>query len=127
MREYIEMLTRMFSKFDHLCEQIGLYKVHTISSCYVAMSYTGKVSPEQRTQTVIAEEAYNCLQLALEMQKILTEENARGQMNGLGQLRMRVGIHTGKIVGGLIGTKVVRYDIFGPDVVLANKIGSNGN
>ena len=39
---------------------------------------------------------------------------------------MRIGIHTGKIVGGIIGTKVVRYDIFGQDVLIANKMESNG-
>ena len=61
------------------------------------------------------------------MQKILNEENARNQSNGLGKLRMRIGIHSGKVVGGLVGNKVVRYDIFGPDVLLANKIGRNGN
>lgn len=39
---------------------------------------------------------------------------------------MRIGIHTGRIVGGIIGTKVVRYDIFGQDVLIANKMESNG-
>jgi len=39
---------------------------------------------------------------------------------------MRIGIHTGKIVGGVIGSKVVRYDIFGQDVLIANKMESNG-
>lgn len=39
---------------------------------------------------------------------------------------MRIGIHTGKVVGGIIGTKLVRYDIFGSDVLIANKMESNG-
>lgn len=39
---------------------------------------------------------------------------------------MRIGIHTGKIVAGIIGTKLVRYDIFGADVLIANKMESNG-
>jgi class 3 adenylate cyclase len=39
---------------------------------------------------------------------------------------MRIGIHTGKIVAGIIGTKIVRYDIFGADVLAANKMESNG-
>ena len=41
-------------------------------------------------------------------------------------LDMRIGIHTGKIVGGIIGSKVVRYDIFGNNVLIANKMESNG-
>ena len=36
-------------------------------------------------------------------------------------LDMRIGIHTGTIIGGIIGTEIVRYDIYGPDVMIANK------
>ena len=39
---------------------------------------------------------------------------------------MRIGIHTGKIIGGIIGTKLVRYDIFGKDVQIAKKMETNG-
>ena len=35
---------------------------------------------------------------------------------------MRIGIHTGKIIGGIIGTDVIRYDIFGIDVMIANSM-----
>jgi class 3 adenylate cyclase len=37
-------------------------------------------------------------------------------------LDVKVGIHTGKVIAGIIGSKVVRYDIFGEGVVIANKI-----
>jgi class 3 adenylate cyclase len=36
-------------------------------------------------------------------------------------LNMRIGIHTGTIIGGIVGTEIVRYDIYGSDVVVANK------
>ena len=39
---------------------------------------------------------------------------------------MRIGVHTGKIIGGVAGTDVVRYDIYGEDVTIANKMESNG-
>ena len=39
---------------------------------------------------------------------------------------MRIGIHTGSIIGGVLGTDVVRYDIYGPDVLVANKMESKG-
>ena len=38
---------------------------------------------------------------------------------------MRIGIHTGSIIEGIIGTDIVRYDIYGPDVLIANKMESN--
>ena len=39
---------------------------------------------------------------------------------------MRVGIHVGKVVGGVTGSNIVRYDIYGPGVMIANKMESNG-
>lgn len=41
-------------------------------------------------------------------------------------LDMRIGIHTGSIIGGVLGTEIVRYDIYGPDVLIANKMESKG-
>ena len=42
------------------------------------------------------------------------------------ELDMRIGIHTGTIIGGIIGTEIVRYDIYGPDVMIANKFEEEG-
>ena len=44
----------------------------------------------------------------------------------LKDLDMRIGVHTGRVVAGIIGSKVVRYDIFGEGVLIANKVESNG-
>ena len=41
-------------------------------------------------------------------------------------LGVRIGIHTGKVIAGITGAKIVRYDIYGPDVLIANKMESNG-
>ena len=60
------------------------------------------------------------------MINIIAEERTKTKNPVLKNLDMRIGIHTGKIVGGIIGTKVVRYDIFGQDVLIANRMESNG-
>ena len=41
-------------------------------------------------------------------------------------LNMRIGLHTGEVIAGITGTHIVRYDIYGPDVLIANKMESNG-
>ena len=64
--------------------------------------------------------------MGLEMIEIIREVREQSSDPNLKSLDMRIGIHTGKIVGGIIGTKVVRYDIFGQDVLIANKMESNG-
>jgi class 3 adenylate cyclase len=60
------------------------------------------------------------------MIEIITDVRNSCDNPDLKDLNMRIGIHTGKIVAGIIGTKIVRYDIFGADVLIANKMESNG-
>lgn len=57
---------------------------------------------------------------------IIADVRNRSDNPDLKDLNMRIGVHTGKIVAGIIGTKIVRYDIFGGDVLIANKMESNG-
>jgi len=42
------------------------------------------------------------------------------------ELNMRIGIHFGKILGGIIGSDIIRFDIYGDDVLIANKMESEG-
>ena len=100
--------------------------MHTIGDCYVIMSYTGKIPKERRSEIIQIEEAFRVTQVGFDMIKIINDERAKTKNPVLKNLNMRIGIHTGKIVGGIIGTKVVRYDIFGEDVLIANKMESNG-
>ena len=51
-QEVVTLLSRLFSKFDELCYQRKVYKVHTIGDCYVIMGYTGKIAKERRTLAV---------------------------------------------------------------------------
>ena len=53
------------------------------------------------------------------MQDIVREERDRLKEPMLQNLDVRIGLNTGKIVAGIIGTKVVRYDIFGQDVLIS--------
>lgn len=112
----------MYSKFDNLCEQYSIYKVHTLGDIYVIIGYRGKVSGEKRTLEDALTEAYNMLQAAHQLYEIVREERDRLKDPNLQSLDVQVGLNTGKIVAGIIGTKVVRYDIFGQDVLIANLI-----
>ena len=125
-QEVVQLLSQLFSKFDQLAEAKGVYKVHTIGDCYVVMGYTGQVSKYRRNENTQIEEAYRVVQVGFEMIEIIKNVRENAKDPNLKNLDMRIGIHTGKITGGIIGTKVVRYDIFGNDVLIANKMESNG-
>jgi class 3 adenylate cyclase len=126
-REVVNLLSKLFSRFDQLCEENKVYKVHTIGDCYVIMGYNGKIDKSKRFRGVVVDEANRVIQTGLEMIDIIREVRETSDENqGLKDLDMRIGIHTGKVVAGIIGSKVVRYDIFGEGVLIANKMESNG-
>ena len=125
-REVVNLLSKLFSRFDQLCDQYRVYKVHTNGDCYVIMGYNGRIDKAKRTLTNVIEEAHRVLQAGLEMIDIIGEVRNQSENQDLKDLDMRIGIHTGRVVAGIIGSKVVRYDIFGDGVLIANKMESNG-
>ena len=114
--EIVQMLSNLFTKFDNLCVEYDVYKVHTIGDCYVVMGYTGK---KQRNPS---QECLNVIKMAYQMIDVIQAENVKHSS----KLNMRIGVHTGEVIAGVIGTSIVRYDIWGPDVLIANKMESNG-
>lgn len=122
----MKLLSELFTRFDQLCVQNKVYKVHTIGDCYVILGYNGHIQVHERTAEIKAEEAFRVIQTGFEMIDIISEVRNNSTNPTLKELNMRIGIHTGKIVAGIIGTKIVRYDIFGADVLIANKMESNG-
>ena len=54
-------MSRLFAKFDSLCEQHGVYKLHTMGYSYIVMGYTGKVAKDRRTHEDAILEGYNIL------------------------------------------------------------------
>jgi phospholipid-translocating ATPase len=114
--EVISMLSELFTRFDRLCLEFSVYKVYTIGDCYVAMGYEGK----DRRNPV--KEAVMTMNFAFELLKVIQEVNEKIDAG----LNMRIGLHTGDIIGAITGTNIVRYDIYGKDVLIANKMESNG-
>jgi class 3 adenylate cyclase len=115
-KEVVEMLSNLFTRFDKLCVIHKVYKVHTIGDCYVVMGYLeGKErDPHNECNSVV--------NMALSMISVIDKVNREKGID----LKMRIGIHTGSIIAGIIGTNIVRYDIYGPDVLIANKMESCG-
>mmetsp|Transcript_4085 Transcript_4085/g.5006 ORF Transcript_4085/g.5006 Transcript_4085/m.5006 type:complete len:207 (-) Transcript_4085:73-693(-) len=86
------------------------------------MGYSGKTNKEKRNIEEAFQEAYNVLQVAVQMTEIVAEERNRLKDPLLRNLDIKVGMNTGKLIGCIIGTKVARYDIFGQDVLIARLI-----
>ena len=107
--ELVELLSQLFSRFDQLAEQHGLEKIKTIGDGYMVVG--GAPNGLDNHASVIAK-------LALEMQQALVAFNTETGR----KLQMRVGISSGAVVAGVIGTSKFAYDIWGDPVNLASRM-----
>lgn len=114
--EVVGMLSELFTCFDMLCVQYDVFKVCTIGDCYVVMGYTGL---EYRDP---ASECSRVLTFAFDMLQVIRDLNTKHGS----ELNMRIGLHIGEVIAGITGTNIVRYDIYGADVQIANKMESGG-
>ncbi|CAD8061075.1 unnamed protein product [Paramecium primaurelia] len=115
--QVVNMLRILFQQFDEACQKFQVYKLYTIGDCYVCM---GIIDANNRDPVG---EAINVVLFGLKMIQIIQQINKDPQFQ---HLNMRIGAHTGRVIGGVVGTDVVRYDIYGEDVTTANKMESKG-
>jgi class 3 adenylate cyclase len=111
--ELVSLLNEIFSEFDRLSEQLGLEKIKTIGDAYMV----GAGLPVERKDhaRVVAE-------MALDMLDAIERFNRRHRSD----LHMRIGINTGPVVAGVIGTRKFIYDIWGDAVNIASRMESQG-
>jgi class 3 adenylate cyclase len=102
------VLDEIFSAFDALVERHGVEKIKTIGDAYMAVS-------DNRTESLC--------RLALDMRQALERYNLA---NGT-ELAMRIGIHAGPAVAGVLGAKRFLYDVWGDTVNIASRVESAGH
>ena len=111
--QLVTMLNDLFSTFDRLAEKHGLEKIKTIGDAYMVVA--GIPVP-------IAKHAHAIAQMAIDMNAAVAEFAKQHKS----ELSIRVGIHTGPVVAGVIGQKKLIYDLWGDTVNTASRMESHG-
>lgn len=111
--ELVNVLNEIFSEFDNLIEQYDLEKIKTIGDSYMVVG--GIPVPSQDHALEIAE-------MALQMQTAIQKFK---RLDG-SSFSLRIGIHTGQAIAGVIGTKKFIYDLWGDTVNVASRMESQG-
>ena len=108
--DVVKTLNFIFSQFDELCDQLGLEKIKTIGDAYMVAG--GLLGNHQ-------DHAYKIAKMGLGIRGIIRNLDKEYGLN------MRIGIHSGKVVAGVIGLKKLTYDIWGDTVNVASRMESH--
>ena len=109
----IELLGTMFSRFDAIATRLGLEKIKTVGDGYMVAGGLPQPRPDH---------AMAVAQMAFAMHEAAAEMEAEGGQ----QIRLRIGMHTGALVAGVIGTHKFVYDVWGDTVNTAKRMETYG-
>jgi len=111
--DLVNLLNQVFSKFDELAEKYGLEKIKTIGDSYMVVGGVPGVR---------ADHAAAVAEMALEIRQVLTDVSSHVGKN----ISMRIGINSGPVIAGVIGTTKFSYDLWGDAVNLASRMEQYG-
>jgi class 3 adenylate cyclase len=116
--EIVAELDYCFLAFDEIIDKYGLEKIKTIGDSYMCAGGLPIANETNPIDTVLA---------ALEIRSFMQKWHAQRVAEGKEAWHIRIGIHTGELVAGVVGKKKFAYDIWGDAVNIASRMESNSD
>jgi len=113
----VDELDRFFLIFDSIVGKYNIEKIKTIGDAYMCAGGIPQKNRSNPVEVVIA-----ALEIQYQINELRTQANARGEE----YWGLRIGIHTGPVIAGVIGSKKFTYDIWGDSVNIASRMESSG-
>jgi adenylate cyclase len=111
--DLVALLNEVFSAFDDLTDRHGLEKVKTVGDAYIAVGGLPSPNPDH-------------LASAADLALAIRADIDRHDFPEVGPLKIRIGLHAGPVVAGVIGKRKFSYDIWGDTVNIASRMESTG-
>jgi len=115
-KQLVEEIDTCFTTFDEIIERNGLEKIKTIGDSYMAVGGVPEVNNSHAKDAVTA---------AIEIRDFVENRKTEKLKKGELAFDIRIGIHTGSVVAGIVGTKKFAYDIWGDTVNTASRMESS--
>ncbi len=113
----LDVLSYYFEAFDEITSVRFIEKIKTIGDCYMCAGGLPRTNRSHPFDIVLA---------AMQMQKLVKQKAIDDEKDGRKVWRLRIGIHTGSVIAGVIGKWKFAYDIWGGDVNIASRLESSG-